>query len=519
MELSVNLEGEHMDSTKKMTRVLIAVVALAVAAAVCFGMPDVAAAKAKPKKPEKVSELRVASSDYDKVTLKWHKVKKASYEVYRSLKKGSGYTRIAVVKKPKFRETGLETGTQLWYKVCAVKKTKHGKKSKPVSVTPSLKTPVVTADPVPDVYGNYLKIQPVAGADGYVIYCDDKKVADQVELTYHDSQAPEEVERLYKAEAYRYVGNRKVFSEMSDTTAAIRPAVYVDLKKPLAPQGKLFEGSPFTIKGKIVSNMPIVGVKLGAVDPVTDKWKKKTKYVNNEIYTKSFNIYTMADSSVKFGKLEIGSYKYRIQATLENGTVWTLMDQDFEIVEVTEPEIDVTGGAGVICKKALKCAWPYGTSVSVYKYHGGDPTDAYKEALNQAFPNRSSWSSKPKAGASCDVFVGTCVRASGYDRYFPRGLDEVVDHINANPMHWGKTRGVPSQSDLEPGDIIYQIWKWKGSSRRYGHIMIYLGSDRVANAHYGSGGRYGIVENASGLIRHAGGGRKMIESYVFRPLR
>ena len=47
-----------MDSTKKMTRVLIAVVALAVAAAVCFGMPDVAAAKAKPKKPEKVSELR-----------------------------------------------------------------------------------------------------------------------------------------------------------------------------------------------------------------------------------------------------------------------------------------------------------------------------------------------------------------------------------------------------------------------------------------------------------------------------
>ena len=508
-----------MDSTKRRRRVLIAVVLLAVAAAVCFSMPETAAAKSKVKRPEKVSDLRVASSDYDMAALKWHKVKKAkkvSYEVYRSTKKGSGYTKIAVVKKPRFQDTGLETGTQVWYKVSAVRQNKRGKKSKPVSVTPALKTPVVTADPAADVYGIYLSIQPVNGADGYVIYCDDEKVSDQTELTYSDPEAPDEVERLYKAEAYRYVGNEKVFSEMSEPAAITRPAVFVTLKNPLAPQGQLYEGSPFTIKGKIVSNMPIKTVKLGAVD-ADGAWVKKTKYSNTEVNSLTFNIYTEADASVKFGKLAIGSYNYRVKVTLENGSAWVLMDQPFEVVEATEPEIDVTGGAGVICKKARKCAWPYGTDVDVYKFKGGSPTDEFKEALENAFPDRSGWSAKPKAGASCDVFVGTCVRASGYDRYFPRGLDEVVDHINDNPSRWETIKCVPSISDLQPGDITYQTWKWKGSSQRYGHIMIYLGSDRVANAHYGSGGRFGIIECASSLIRHNGDGRKILESYVFRP--
>ena len=506
-----------MDPKTRRRSVLFLVLTLALLAAVSFSMPETAAAKSKVKRPDKVSDLRVSGSTYDTATLKWHKVRKTTYVVYRSLKKGSGYTEIARVKKNSYMDTGLDTGTQVWYKVSAFKAGRTGKKSKPVSVTPSLTTPVVSADPAPDVYGNYLTIQPVDGADGYVIYRDGQQVADQAELSYHDAAAEDEVEYQYTAEAYRNVGTGRVLSEKSAAAAAKRPAVFVKLKNALAPQGKLYEGFPFTIKGKIVSNMTIKTVKLGAIDPATGKWKKKTKYSNTEVNSLTFDILSQADSSVKFGALPQGNYTYKVQAKLENGSVWNLLEQEFEIVEVEEPEIDVTGGAGVICKVAKKCAWPYGTSTSVYKFHGGDPTPEYKEALNEAFPNRSSWSSKPKAGASCDVFVGTCVRASGYDRYFPRGLDEVVSHIGKNPSRWDTYKGVPSVSDLEQGDIIYQTWKWKGSSTRYGHIMIYMGGGQVANAHYGSGGRYGIIEGAGGLIRHAGGGRKMIESYVFRP--
>ena len=506
-----------MDSKASRRRVLFLVIALALLTAVSFSMPETAAAKSKFKRPEKVTDLRVSSSTYDTATLKWHKIKKTSYVVYRSLNKNRGYVQIATVKKNTLKDTGLTTGTQVWYKVSAVKKGKTGKKSKAVSVTPSLKTPVVLANPAADVYGNYLSIQPVAGADGYEVYRDDKKLLEQTELSFHDAEAPDEVECRYTVKAFRNVETGKVLSEMSSVVAATRPSVSVKLKKALAPKGKLFVGFPFTIKGKIISNMPIKSVKLGAVDPETGKFKKKTKYSNTEVNSMTFDIYAQADSSVKFGALPIGNYIYRVQVKLENGSVWNLLEQEFEIVEVTEPEIDVTGGAGVICKMAKKCAWPYGTAGSVYKYHGGKPTEEYRDALNEAFPNRSNWSAKPKAGVSCDVFVGTCVRASGYDRYFPRGLSEVVSHIKRNPSRWDAYKGVPSVSDLEQGDIIYQIWRWKGSKTEYGHIMIYMGSGQVANAHYGGGGTYGIIESASSLIRHGGGGRKMIESYVFRP--
>lgn len=51
-------------------------------------------------------------------------------------------------------------------------------------------------------------------------------------------------------------------------------------------------------------------------------------------------------------------------------------------------------------------------------------TDKFKTALNEAYPNRSSWGSAAKAGRSCDVFVGVLVRILGWDKNYPRGLAE-----------------------------------------------------------------------------------------------
>lgn len=73
-----------------------------------------------------------------------------------------------------------------------------------------------------------------------------------------------------------------------------------------------------------------------------------------------------------------------------------------------------------LAEKANTFAWSTNTSKAAYP--GGSPTAAYKEGLNKAYPNRSSWGKAPRAGASCDVFVGTCVRCAGIDPNFPRGL-------------------------------------------------------------------------------------------------
>lgn len=143
-----------------------------------------------------------------------------------------------------------------------------------------------------------------------------------------------------------------------------------------------------------------------------------------------------------------------------------------------------------IAAMAKACAWPSGTKKSKYAYPGGAPTPEFKAAIAKAYPDRSSWGKQTRAGASCDVFVGVVVRAAGVDPKFPRGLDGVVKHCKGNPI-W-KLTGIKSTSKLEPGDVIYQ--EWSGG----GHISIYVGDGKIANAHY-VGKTYGVIEKASNL--------------------
>lgn len=143
-----------------------------------------------------------------------------------------------------------------------------------------------------------------------------------------------------------------------------------------------------------------------------------------------------------------------------------------------------------IAAMAKACAWPSGTKKSKYAYPGGEPTPEFKAAINKAYPDRSSWGKQTRSGASCDVFVGVVIRATGVDPKFPRGLDGVVKHCKGNPI-W-KMTGIKSTSKLEPGDVIYQ--EWSGG----GHISIYVGDGKIANAHY-VGKTYGVIEKASNL--------------------
>lgn len=136
--------------------------------------------------------------------------------------------------------------------------------------------------------------------------------------------------------------------------------------------------------------------------------------------------------------------------------------------------------ADKIVEMARKCAWPKGTPKSKYKYPGGKRRKAYKEALKCY--NRSSWGKQTRAGASCDVFVGAVLRASGVDTKFPRGLDEQIPYLKKS-RKWKRV----SRKNRRKGDVMIRNNK---------HIMIEMGGGKVANAHYIKK-TYPIIEKAS----------------------
>ena len=116
-------------------------------------------------------------------------------------------------------------------------------------------------------------------------------------------------------------------------------------------------------------------------------------------------------------------------------------------------------------------ALAYSAAPSEAKYPGGHATSAFKAALDKAYPKRSSWSKAARLGASCDVFVGTCVRASGIDPNFPRGLSEQQPYLERS-SRFTCVRDLRSRdlkaSELQDGDIITYS-KTKGG----GHICIW----------------------------------------------
>ena len=156
-----------------------------------------------------------------------------------------------------------------------------------------------------------------------------------------------------------------------------------------------------------------------------------------------------------------------------------------------------------IVDMAKKCAWKYDTPKKTYSYPDGRPKTAYKKALDKAYPDRSKWGKQTRAGASCDVFVGTVLRASGVDPKFPRGLDEVEPYMAKNKDKWEKT-SIKSRDKMKPGYIIYELYKGGG-----GHISIYLGGNRIANAHY-NGKTYPRIQSYTGQIHDASKCQKFI---------
>ena len=136
--------------------------------------------------------------------------------------------------------------------------------------------------------------------------------------------------------------------------------------------------------------------------------------------------------------------------------------------------------ARLIALKAMQLAYPDAPDEA--KYHGGKPTKAYAEALKRAYPNRSGWGQPSKDGASCDVFVGTCLVDSGVDKGFPRGYRDQKTRLASRTDLYDCVISTTAQdvkeSELKDGDIC----TWEKSSGTV-HIWIYAGGKARQASH------------------------------------
>lgn len=196
---------------------------------------------------------------------------------------------------------------------------------------------------------------------------------------------------------------------------------------------------PFTIYGTIASNHIIESAEVGVADANGNWATRATASVNSTV----FNIASV-DSQVKFGTIPPGSYNYNVNVMVD-GNWNTPVKKPFTVKQAQAP--------AMITQTAKNLAWPIGTPTDYFRYSGGSATGNFQAALNAVYPNRGSWSAAPRVGASCDVFVGTTIRYSGYDPNYPRGWDDQYSYLQSSDK-WVRIAYNGNTSVLRSGDIV-----------------------------------------------------------------
>ena len=198
------------------------------------------------------------------------------------------------------------------------------------------------------------------------------------------------------------------------------------------------------------------------------------------------------------GRKHTGWYCYETQMKGLIPQIWTAEAPAEPKKKAKKPA--PSSAAKKISETANKMAYP--TAPAKAKYPTGKPTDAYKKALNKAYPNRKTWGAAPKVGASCDVFAGTTIRTAGIDKKFPRALSQQDKYLSKSKK-FERVKS-PTVKKLLDGDII--IYKNNNGS---GHICIYSGG-KIKHASYKKW--YGrTTNNAAKMLSTKG--RKYVHVY------
>ena len=426
-------------------------------------------AHAKSMKLAKVTSVRVTSTDYNAVYLKWGAqsgVKK--YQVYRSTSRTGKYKLIRTNSKNTYKDAHVQTGITYWYKVRAVKGLRRGAFSAPVNGVPRLKKPDFHAASRPE--GAKLTAGKVNGAQGYIFYRGGKVIKTQSGRVYTDKGAPAMDPAIYKVVAYRNVKGKRQISPVSKQLPASKITVKVKLVGTKLP-GTIKSTSDFKKTGYISSNYPFNGVEIGIIRD--NKWVRK--YQRKGLNTMGLNL-SNADSSFSFKNLPSGSYKFRIYVHFEDGVVHTVLNHPFT-VNRTYGNPNLKGAAGAVAWAkdiANDDSFAYGTGRRAHK------RGCYFCGTNSKF--------KPAGYEKtycCNPFV---LAAYAHGAKDPTMLKKCQEGACGGmlPREWdygcfktvGPTKKV-AYTSLKPGDFIISDPSAGGP---YNHVWMFCGNNQYVDA-------------------------------------
>lgn len=142
----------------------------------------------------------------------------------------------------------------------------------------------------------------------------------------------------FKIEAQDSTGYTKTLID-SNFTAGIgnppspTPNSSMQMTQNSIPKGNIAYNTPYYLKDKITSSLPITHVWGGVYSTDWSPVQKADAYPNSYEYSLS----TYFDYQIIFNKLQPGSYHYLIKATDSSGKEYELANSDFNIVSTTQP--------------------------------------------------------------------------------------------------------------------------------------------------------------------------------------
>jgi hypothetical protein len=106
-----------------------------------------------------------------------------------------------------------------------------------------------------------------------------------------------------------------------------------------------------------------------------------------------------------------------------------------------------------LAAKGYYFAWHTTKGMKNAPYPKGRAKKQYAAALDKYFGKTRKWHASAKVGASCDVFIATCIRAAGIDSKAPRGI--VRSYLDKSSKF---KRVSVTYKTIQDGDIISINW-------------------------------------------------------------
>ena len=421
------------------------------------------------KTPEEVKGLSVAETTYDSAEISWDASENAEgYIVFRS-EDGEKFECIGRTEETDYKDTDLVTGKTYSYSVAAYNGIKRRNADNDTAVTaePSLDVPELK---ISTKKGEIkLSISEVDGATGYEIYRDDKKIADQTDLTFVDKNADSDQTYHYSAKAYREQDNA------ADAEAG-------EEKAPLeSGQEEAVTEEPFTAYSAMSKDVKVKLVSAGDMEAeikgqdIVFTWEPNDKYTSFELYNGEELLTETSDTEYTLSDFDPDkTYEMKLVGYTEDRK--TKSPENVQTFEIESEKMST--------EEAIDAACDWGVDIAE------DDSFTYGECPQALHNGCYFCKTNGRKGKGyektyiCNALVHACFAHGAGDPEMLKACKkgDSVGMTEQSYTRYGDWKNVnkPAKSSLKRGDVLVAN-KNIGESD-FHHVALYLGDGKILEA-------------------------------------